>query len=81
MVKRALLIIDVQRDFLPGGAVPTEEKGIVPVIVDLLSRKIFDLTIASQDWHPKDHISFAAVHGKQPGQQIIVNGITYSVFA
>ena len=29
----------------------------------------------------QDHISFAAVHGKQPGQQIIVNGITYSVFA
>lgn len=53
MVKRALLLIDVQRDFLPGGAVPTEEKGIVPIIVDLLSRKIFDLTIASQDWHPQ----------------------------
>ncbi|KAL0030645.1 hypothetical protein WJX77_000555 [Trebouxia sp. C0004] len=81
MVKRALLVIDVQRDFLPGGAVPTEEKGILPIIVDLLSRKIFDLTIASQDWHPQDHISFAAVHGKQPGQQVTVNGTTYSVFA
>ncbi|KAL0038779.1 hypothetical protein WJX79_007340 [Trebouxia sp. C0005] len=81
MVKRALLLIDVQRDFLPGGAVPTEEKGIVPIIVDLLSRKIFDLTIASQDWHPQDHISFADVHGKHPGQQIVVDGTTYSVFA
>jgi nicotinamidase-related amidase len=53
MVKRALLLIDVQRDFLTGGAVPTEEKGIVPIILDLLSRTFFDLTIASQDWHPQ----------------------------
>ena len=53
MVKRALLLIDVQRDFLPGGAAPTEEKGIVPIIVDLLNKKVFDLTVASQDWHPQ----------------------------
>lgn len=53
MVKRALLLIDVQRDFLPGGAVPTEEKGIVPIIVDLLNRNVFDVTVASQDWHPQ----------------------------
>lgn len=52
MARRALLLIDVQQDFLPGGAVPTQERGILGVISDLLHRK-FDLTIASQDWHPK----------------------------
>ncbi|PAU93938.1 nicotinamidase [Aliifodinibius salipaludis] len=62
----ALLIIDVQNDFCPGGAleVPNGEQ-IIPTI-NKLSRE-FDIVIQTQDWHPKGHSSFASSHqGKEP---------------
>ena len=61
----ALLIIDVQNDFCPGGtlAVPDGDS-IIPVINSLGSQ--FRLVAAAQDWHPKEHISFASNH---PGKQ------------
>ncbi len=54
---RALIIVDLQYDFMPGGAlaVPDGDK-TVPVINKLIGK--FDYTIASQDWHPEGHISF-----------------------
>lgn len=59
--KKALLIIDLQNDFCKGGnlAVPGGEE-IVPLINQL--QLYFDLIIATQDWHPSDHISFASSH-------------------
>ncbi|MDX1592492.1 MAG: bifunctional nicotinamidase/pyrazinamidase [Balneolaceae bacterium] len=63
---KALLIIDVQNDFCPGGAlaVPDGDK-VVPVINKLIPR--FDAIIQTQDWHPKGHHSFASSHeGKEP---------------
>jgi nicotinamidase/pyrazinamidase len=61
----ALLVIDVQRDFLPGGslAVPGGD-AVIPIINRLGER--FEDVILTQDWHPEDHISFASTHGKQP---------------
>lgn len=58
---KALLIIDVQNDFMPGGslAVPNGNE-IVPVINEF--QKDFDLVISTQDWHPKNHRSFAVNH-------------------
>ncbi|ORY83604.1 Isochorismatase-like protein [Protomyces lactucae-debilis] len=62
MPKTALLIVDVQNDFLDGGAlaVPHAEE-IIPVIQRLLNHP-FDQIIATQDWHPRNHVSFAANH-------------------
>ena len=62
----ALLVIDMQRDFMPGGslAVPGGDE-IVPLINRLGKR--FTEVILTQDWHPAGHISFATTHrGKQP---------------
>ena len=61
----ALLVIDVQRDFLAGGslAVPDGE-AVIPIINRLGER--FSEVILTQDWHPAGHISFATTHGKQP---------------
>jgi nicotinamidase/pyrazinamidase len=61
----ALLVIDVQNDFMPGGnlAVPNGD-AIVPVI-NTLAKK-FDHVILTQDWHPPRHISFASTHNKKP---------------
>ncbi|TVZ26158.1 nicotinamidase/pyrazinamidase [Gillisia sp. Hel_I_86] len=58
---KALVIIDMQNDFIPGGslAVPGGDE-IVPIINELQNK--FDLVIATQDWHPKDHSSFAENH-------------------
>lgn len=54
----ALLIIDVQNDFLPGGALAVPEgDAILPVIQELV-RLPFGLIVTSQDWHPAQHISF-----------------------
>lgn len=62
----SLLLIDIQNDFLPGGAlaVPGGDE-IIPIVNALMPR--FDLIVATQDWHPPDHGSFAANH---PGKNV-----------
>ena len=57
----ALLLVDIQNDFLPGGALAVPEGDrVVPVANRLMPR--FDHVVASQDWHPPHHLSFAAEH-------------------
>ncbi len=65
MKDEALLVIDMQQDFLPGGnlAVPDAD-AIVPLINRLGAA--FEEIILTQDWHPRGHISFASTHGKRP---------------
>jgi nicotinamidase/pyrazinamidase len=56
-----LILVDLQNDFVPGGALAVPEgDAIVPLINEILPR--FDLVVATQDWHPADHGSFAANH-------------------
>ncbi|RMF78573.1 MAG: bifunctional nicotinamidase/pyrazinamidase [Planctomycetota bacterium] len=72
--QHALVVVDVQRDFLPGGAlaVPHGDE-VVPVINRLMPR--FELVVATQDWHPPDHVSFAANHpGREPFESIELDG-------
>jgi nicotinamidase/pyrazinamidase len=72
---KALIIVDLQNDFLPGGALPVPHGDeVIPVSNELQRR--FDLVLATRDWHPPDHGSFAANHpGKKPGDHIILDGI------
>jgi nicotinamidase/pyrazinamidase len=66
-MKRALLIIDFQNDFVPGGALPVPEgDAIAPRVAELLDSGGFDLVVATRDWHPADHNSFAAQGGPWP---------------
>jgi nicotinamidase/pyrazinamidase len=71
----ALIIVDLQNDFLPGGALPVPRGDeVIPLANELQQR--FELVVATQDWHPSDHGSFAANHpGKEPGDRIILDGI------
>ncbi|MBF8963127.1 bifunctional nicotinamidase/pyrazinamidase [Pontibacter sp. FD36] len=63
---KALLLIDIQNDFLPGGALAVPEGDLIIPIVNRLQEQ-FDLVVATQDWHPADHKSFASNHeGKSP---------------
>lgn len=73
-MKKALIIVDVQNDFCPGGALPVPDGDkIIPVINKIISK--FDKVIATQDWHPKNHISFASTHNKKVGDVIEIEGI------
>jgi nicotinamidase/pyrazinamidase len=71
----ALIVVDLQNDFLPGGALPVPHGDeFIPVANEL--QRHFDLILATQDWHPPDHGSFAVNHpGKKPGDRIILDGI------
>jgi nicotinamidase/pyrazinamidase len=73
---KVLLIVDVQNDFCPGGALAVPDgDAVVPIINRLMSSDFFDLIVATQDWHPADHFSFASQHaGKQPGDVIELGG-------
>jgi len=70
--RAALIIVDVQPDFMPGGALACHEgDAIVPGIDQLLRSCMFRHAVATQDWHPRGHISFASSHpGRTPFEQI-----------
>ncbi|MGH7587954.1 MAG: nicotinamidase [Gemmatimonadota bacterium] len=72
----ALLVVDIQPDFLPGGALPVEHGDeILKPVADLMRSDRFRLQIATQDWHPSGHISFASRHpGKEPYDRIELYG-------
>lgn len=72
---KALLLIDIQNDFVKEGslAVPDGNE-IIPVVNKL--QPLFDLIVATQDWHPQNHKSFASNHsGKKPFDIIELNGL------
>jgi nicotinamidase/pyrazinamidase len=66
----ALLVIDLQNDFCPGGALAVENGDAVIPIINTLAKK-FAHVILTQDWHPSHHISFATTHpNKKPFETI-----------
>ncbi len=77
---KTLIVVDVQNDFIDGGAlaVPGGSE-VVPIINDLQAG--FDLIVATQDWHPASHASFAANHpGRQPFDQIDLHGLPQTLW-
>lgn len=75
MPESALILVDIQNDFLPGGALAVPDgRSVVPVANRLIPR--FELVIATQDWHPANHGSFASQHaGHDIGEVIDFNGL------
>ena len=74
--RSALLVVDIQPDFLPGGALPTHDGlSILEPIRRLLAAQLFGLQVATQDWHPREHVSFASNHpGSEPMDRIELYG-------
>lgn len=72
---KALVVVDVQNDFLPGGSLAVADGDvIIPVINKIMPD--YDLVVATQDWHPAGHKSFASAHeGKAPFEDILLNGL------
>ncbi len=75
MINAALLIIDIQNDFCPGGSLAVEHGDtIIPVVNRIAPR--FRTVVATRDWHPVGHVSFASRHkGSKPMETIEVNGL------
>ncbi|SSC69576.1 unnamed protein product [Ciceribacter sp. T2.26MG-112.2] len=73
---KALLLIDIQNGFCPGGNLPVADGDkVVPVANALMNSGHYDLIVASQDWHPANHGSFASQHpGKKPFDMGELNG-------
>src|SRR3954466_13234465 len=72
---RALILVDIQNDFCPGGALVVREgDAVVPLANRLMSQ--VDLVVATQDWHPADHGSFAVNHpGRKPFEMAELGGL------
>jgi nicotinamidase/pyrazinamidase len=75
-IRTALIVVDLQPDFMPGGALAVlEGDRIVAPIRDLLLSGRFDVVVATQDWHPTHHVSFASAHpGKRPYDVVSLHG-------
>ena len=71
---RAFVIVDVQNDFCPGGALAVKDgEKVIPLINEL--QKNFSLITATQDWHPRDHGSFASTHKMKIHDKIMLDGL------
>jgi nicotinamidase/pyrazinamidase len=74
-MKTALIIVDVQNDFCEGGALEVKNgNDVIPVINSLIKFPHFDYIIATQDWHPREHKSFAANHKNKKVYDVIKLG-------
>lgn len=75
--KVALLVIDMQNDFMPGGSLEVPGgRDIIPNINMLMDSEHFDLVVATKDWHPADHGSFASNHeGAEIGEVRELEGL------
>ena len=75
MTKTALILVDLQNDFMPGGALAVDDGDATVAVANRLM-PAYDFVVATQDWHPEGHGSFAASHpGKNPGDMIELAGL------
>jgi len=77
---KALILVDLQNDFLPGGALAVPDgDAVIPPANEL--QKVFPLVVATQDWHPANHGSFAANHpGRNVFDQIELHGLPQTLW-
>src|SRR5437879_10681030 len=77
---KALILVDIQNDFLPGAARALPDADAVSPVANKL-QSAFPVVVATQDWHPANHGSFAASHpGKKAFEQIELNGLPQTLW-
>jgi nicotinamidase/pyrazinamidase len=75
----ALIVVDMQPDFMPGGALAVAGgHDIIPGVSALMAR--FPLVVATQDWHPAGHVSFGSTHGRPPFEQLDLYGAAQTLW-
>ena len=76
----ALVLVDLQNDFTPGGSLAVSGGDEVVAVANALIPR-YGLVIATQDWHPSEHVSFAANHpGRSPGDVVEVHGLSQELW-
>ena len=77
--EEALIVVDMQPDFMPGGALAVAGGDeLVPGVAALMRR--FPLVVATQDWHPPRHVSFATTHGQAPFEMRALYGVPQTLW-
>ncbi len=77
---RALILVDLQNDFLPGGSLAVPDGNAVIDVANAVQPR-FPIVVCTQDWHPADHLSFASQHpGKRPGDEIELDGLPQTLW-
>jgi len=77
---KALIIVDMQNDFMPGGKLAVPDGNLIIARINEIQKK-FDLVVATQDWHPANHKSFASQHiDKNPLDEIVLNGLPQTLW-
>lgn len=71
----ALIIVDLQKDFMSHGSLPVKGAEKVIPVINELAKEAFDCVVASKDWHPRGHVSFASTHNKRVGDILIHQGL------
>ena len=80
MKDAALILVDIQNDFLPGGALAVPGSDAIIAVVNRLQPH-FELVVATQDWHPPAHKSFASNHaGAQAFEQTTLHGLPQTLW-
>lgn len=72
----ALILVDLQNDFLPHGSLQVKDSEQILPIINRLLELPFDEKVATKDWHEADHGSFADTHHKLAGETILLDGVT-----
>ena len=77
---KALVIVDLQNDFLPGGALGVREGDrIVPLVNRMMAD--YEVVVATMDWHPADHGSFAVNHeGREVYEEVLLGGLPQTLW-
>jgi nicotinamidase/pyrazinamidase len=77
---KALLLIDIQNDFMPGGTLAVEQGDEVVPVANAI-KPHFDLVVVTMDWHPCHHVSFASNHpGREAGDQVEVDTVMQTLW-
>lgn len=77
---KTLIIVDVQNDFMPGGPLEVPYGDLIVPVINKV-QGYFDLVVATQDWHPENHASFASSHlYKKPFDKMLINGIMQTLW-
>jgi nicotinamidase/pyrazinamidase len=76
---RALIVVDVQYDFCPGGALPVARGDEAIFVINRITHR-FDRVVATQDWHPRNHVSFAGTHNRKPFEVIRIDGMEQALW-
>ncbi|MDL1913407.1 MAG: bifunctional nicotinamidase/pyrazinamidase [Bergeyella sp.] len=75
-MKKALLVIDIQNDFCQGGALAVSGgEEVIPYVNGLMENNLYSEIVLTQDWHPKNHKSFASFHKKNTGETVLLNNL------